>query len=426
MLSILMIVFLALLALGCPIAIGMCFASFVALFWGNTTVPLTVVPQRMFVTIDSFSMMAIPLFILAGELMNSAGITRRIINFCSALVGHIRGGLAHVNILASMLFAGISGAAAADSASLGSMLIPAMIEDGYDADFSVAVTATSSTIGPIIPPSIMMIIYGSMAGVSIGALFMGGVIPGILIGIVLMVIAYIISCKRGYKAEAKKSLGEIFVAFKESLVALVMPLIVLGGILFGIFTTTEAGCIAVVYALIAGAAMRELHLKDLFRIFLSAALTTASTMFVLASAQALGWILARAQFPQMVVKALLGVSDNGTVIFLLILLFLFVLGFFMDGTAAMIILIPVFLPVIAQYGWDPIQFADCIIMMLLVGAVTPPVGVLLFICCGIAKISIAQAAKAVWPFVFGEIAVILLCVFIPQLITFLPDMIYGG
>lgn len=255
---------------------------------------------------------------------------------------------------------------------------------------------------------------------------MGGVIPGILIGIVLMVIAYIISCKRGYKAEAKKSLGEIFVAFKESLVALVMPLIVLGGILFGIFTTTEAGCIAVVYALIAGAAMRELHLKDLFRIFLSAALTTASTMFVLASAQALGWILARAQFPQMVVKALLGVSDNGTVIFLLILLFLFVLGFFMDGTAAMIILIPVFLPVIAQYGWDPIQFADCIIMMLLVGAVTPPVGVLLFICCGIAKISIAQAAKAVWPFVFGEIAVILLCVFIPQLITFLPDMIYGG
>lgn len=426
MLSILMIVFLALLALGCPIAIGMCFASFAALFWGNTTVPLTVVPQRMFVTIDSFSMMAIPLFILAGELMNSAGITRRIVNFCSALVGHIRGGLAHVNILASMLFAGISGAAAADSASLGSMLIPAMIEDGYDADFSVAVTATSSTIGPIIPPSIMMIIYGSMAGVSIGALFMGGVIPGILIGIVLMVIAYIISCKRGYKAEAKKSLGEIFVAFKESLVALVMPLIVLGGILFGIFTTTEAGCIAVVYALIAGAAMRELHLKDLFRIFLSAALTTASTMFVLASAQALGWILARAQFPQMVVKALLGVSDNGTVIFLLILLFLFVLGFFMDGTAAMIILIPVFLPVIAQYGWDPIQFADCIIMMLLVGAVTPPVGVLLFICCGIAKISIAQAAKAVWPFVFGEIAVILLCVFIPQLTTFLPDMIYGG
>lgn len=425
MLSILLITFLILLILGCPIAIGMCFASFSALLFGNTPVPLTVVPQRMFVTIDSFSMMAIPLFILAGELMNSAGITRRIVNFCSALVGHIRGGLAHVNILASMLFAGISGAAAADSASLGSMLIPAMIEDGYDADFSVAVTATSSTIGPIIPPSIMMIIYGSMAGVSIGALFMGGVIPGILIGLVLMGISYVISCKRGYKAEKKKTPREVWIAFKESLVALIMPVIVLGGILFGIFTTTEAGCIAVVYALIAGMIMKELHVNDLFRVFLSAALTTASTMFVLASAQALGWILARAQFPQMVVNMLLGVSDNGTIIFLLILLFLFFLGFFMDGTAAMIILIPVFLPVIAQYGWNPIQFADCIIMMLLVGAVTPPVGVLLFICCGIAKISIAQAAKAVYPFVFGEIAVIILCVFVPQLITFIPHLLYG-
>lgn len=425
MLSILLISFLVLLVVGCPIAVGMGFASYMALHFGNINVPLTVVPQRMFVTIDSFSMMAIPLFILAGELMNSAGITRRIVNFCSALVGHIRGGLAHVNILASMLFAGISGAAAADSASLGSMLIPAMIEDGYDADFSVAVTATSSTIGPIIPPSIMMIIYGSMAGVSISALFMGGVIPGILIGLVLMGIAYVISCKRGYKAEPKKTPREIFIAFRESLVALVMPLIVLGGILFGIFTTTEAGCIAVVYALVAGILMKELHLKDLFRIILSAALTTASTMFVLSSAQALGWILARAQFPQMIVSFLLGVSDNGTVIFLLILLFLFFLGFFMDGTAAMIILIPVFLPVIAQYGWNPIQFADCIIMMLLVGAVTPPVGVLLFICCGIAKISIAQAAKAVYPFVFGEIAVIILCVFIPQLITFIPNLLYG-
>lgn len=288
MLSILLITFLALLILGCPIAIGMCFASFSALLFGNTPVPLTVVPQRMFVTIDSFSMMAIPLFILAGELMNSAGITRRIVNFCSALVGHIRGGLAHVNILASMLFAGISGAAAADSASLGSMLIPAMIEDGYDADFSVAVTATSSTIGPIIPPSIIDDhLRFHWPGVSIGALFMGGVIPGILIGLVLMGIAYVISCKRGYKAEKKKTPREVWIAFKESLVALIMPVIVLGGILFGIFTTTEAGCIAVVYALIAGVIMKELHVKDLFRVFLSAALTTASTMFVLASAQAL-------------------------------------------------------------------------------------------------------------------------------------------
>ena len=425
MIQILMITFLVLLVLGCPIAIGMGLASFASLIFSHSRVPLTVVPQRMFVTIDSFSMMAIPLFILAGELMNGAGITRRIVNFCSALVGHIRGGLAHVNILASMFFAGISGAAAADSASIGSMLIPAMIEDGYDADFSVAVTATSSTIGPIIPPSIMMIIYGSMAGLSIGSLFMGGVIPGILIGLALMVVAYVISVKRNYKKERRKSLREVWQAFYRSLPALVMPVIVMGGILSGIFTTTEAGCIAVIYAVIAGCLMRELTLKGIVRAVISASVTTASTMFVLASAQALGWILARGQFPQMVVNVRVKLTDNPTIIFLLIMAFLFVLGFFMDGTAAMIILIPVFLPIVAQYGWNPIQFADCVVMILLVGAVTPPVGVLLFICCGIAKISIAQAAKAIWPFVLAEIAIILLCVLFPGLITTIPRMIYG-
>ena len=425
MLKILIISFLGLMILGCPIAMAMGLSSFAALFFSGSTVPLTVVPQRMFVTIDSFSMMAIPLFIFAGELMNSAGITKRIVDFCNALVGHIRGGLAHVNILASMFFAGISGAAAADSASIGSMLIPAMIEDGYDADFSVAVTATSSTIGPIIPPSIMMIIYGSMAGLSIGSLFMGGIIPGILIGFALMAVAYVISVKRNYKKEAKKSLKEIWVAFYRSLPALIMPLIVMGGILSGVFTTTEAGCIACIYAIIAGFCMKELTVKTVFRAVISASITTASTMFVLSSAQALGWILARAQFPQMVVGGLLNVSSNPTVIFLLIIAFLFVLGFFMDGTAAMIILIPVFLPIVAQYGWSPIQFADCVVMILLVGAVTPPVGVLLFICCGIAKISITQVSKAVWPFVFAEVGIIILCVFIPQLITWIPSLVYG-
>lgn len=425
MLKILILTFLALMILGCPIAMAMGLASFASLFFTGSTIPLTVVPQRMFVTIDSFSMMAIPLFILAGELMNSAGITKRIVDFCNALVGHIRGGLAHVNILASMFFAGISGAAAADSASIGSMLIPAMIEDGYDADFSVAVTATSSTIGPIIPPSIMMIIYGSMAGLSIGSLFMGGIIPGILIGFSLMAVAYVISVKRNYKKEAKKTFKQIWVAFCRSLPALVMPIIVMGGILSGVFTTTEAGCIACVYAIIAGFLMKELTLKTALRAIISASITTASTMFVLSSAQALGWILARAQFPQMVVGALLKVSPNPTVIFLLIIAFLFVLGFFMDGTAAMIILIPVFLPIVAQYGWNPIQFADCVVMILLVGAVTPPVGVLLFICCGIAKISITEAAKGVWPFVFAEVAIIILCVLCPQLITWIPGLIYG-
>ena len=422
MLEPLLISFVVLMAVGVPIAFAMGVASFFALIVGST-VPLTVVPQRIFVAIDSFPMMAIPLFILAGELMNGAGITARIVRFSSALVGHIRGGLAHVNILASMFFAGLSGSANADSASLGSMLIPAMVEDGYDADFSVAVTATSSTIGPIVPPSIMMIIYGSITGDSIGAMFLGGILPGILLGLALMVVAYKISVKRGYKAEKRVPLRGIVQAFVSSLVALIMPFIILGGILSGWFTATEAGVVAVVYGLCAGVAMKELTPRKMYTIFTNAAITSAVTMFVLASAQILGWILARERFPQLVVGYLLSISDSPTIIFLMILAFLFVLGFFMDGSAAVIILVPVFVPIIQQYGYDPIHFAVVVIMMMVVGGVTPPVGVLLFICCGIARISLAKASRAVIPFVLAMITIILICALVPPLVTFIPSLL---
>ncbi len=420
MLEALLIAFGGLMALGVPIAFSMGIASFLALVVGGG-IPLNVVPQRIFVAIDSFSMMAIPLFILAGELMNGAGITARIVRFSSALVGHIRGGLAHVNILASMFFAGLSGSASADSASLGSMLIPAMVEDGYDADFSVAVTATSSTIGPIIPPSIMMIIYGSITGDSIGAMFLGGIVPGIMLGGTLMIVAYVISVKRGYKAEKRVPLMGVLRAFVQSLVALVMPIIILGGILSGVFTATESGVVAVVYGLFAGLYMRELTPRKIVGIFTSAAITSAITMFVLASAQALGWILARERFPQLIVNSLASMSDNPTVIFLLILAFLFVLGFFMDGSAALIILVPVFVPIIQKFGYNPIHFAVTVVMMLLVGGVTPPVGVLLFITCGIAKISIVKASRAIIPFVAAMVVLILIVMLVPPLVTFIPS-----
>lgn len=421
MLSALLASFGLFLIIGLPIAFGMGLASFIALMIGGK-IPLNVVPQRIFVAIDSFSMMAIPLFILAGELMNGSGITARIVRFSSALVGHIRGGLAHVNILASMFFAGISGSAAADSASLGSMLIPAMVEDGYDADFAVAVTATSSTIGPIIPPSIMMIIYGSITGDSIGSLFLGGVVPGVMIGLSLMFVAYVIAVRRGYKAEKRVPLRGLFDAFLKSLVALIMPFIILGGILSGVFTATESGVIAVVYGIGAGLYLKELNGKKLVAIFINSGITSATTMFVLASAQILGWVLARERFPQLVVSGLVSLSESPMIIFLLILAFLFVLGFFMDGTAAMIILVPVFAPIIQRFGYHPTQFAVVVIMMLLVGAVTPPVGVLLFITCGIAKISIVTASRAVIPFVFAMLVVILLCAFIPQLVVYIPSL----
>ncbi len=424
MLETLLFSFAVLMLVGVPIAFSMGIASFLALIIGGG-VPLNVVPQRIFVAIDSFSMMAIPLFILAGELMNGAGITARIVKFSSALVGHIRGGLAHVNILASMFFAGLSGSANADSASLGSMLIPAMVEDGYDADFSVAVTATSSCIGPIIPPSIMMIIYASITGDSIGAMFLGGIVPGILLGLALMTVAYYISVKRGYKAEKRVPILGIIKAFWGSLIALIMPIIILGGILSGIFTATESGVIAVVYGMIVGLFLRELTPKKVVNVFISAAITSATTMFVLASAQILGWILARERFPQLIVEQLLMISDNGTIIFLLILAFLFVLGFFMDGSAVVIILVPVFVPIIAQYGYDPVHFAVVAIMMMVVGGVTPPVGVLLFICCGIARISLMKASRAVIPFVVSMIVIILICALVPSLVTFIPHLLMG-
>lgn len=421
MLKILIISFLLFLIVGVPIGFAMGIGSALAVVFGGD-IPHIIIPQRIFVAIDSFPMMAIPLFVLAGELMNTGGITKRIVVFSRSLVGHIRGGLAHVNILASMFFAGISGAAAADSSAIGSMLIPAMVEDGYDPDFSVAVTASSSTIGPIIPPSILMIIYGSMGGLSIGSLFLGGIIPGIMIGIALMLVAYFISVKKGYSKDARASLKQIWQSFKKAIIALIMPFIILGGILSGVFTATEAGVVAVIYGLIIGIFFKEINKKNIKKIAVDSAIVTATTMFVIASAQIMGWILAIEKFPQLVVDTLLTVSNNPTIIMLLILLFLFVLGFFMDGTAAIIILVPVFVPIVNNFGFDPIHFALLVVMTVLVGAITPPVGVLLFINCAIAKIPLSEGARAIWPFVLAMITVILLCAFIPQLVTLIPHL----
>jgi C4-dicarboxylate transporter DctM subunit len=397
-------------------------AAFLSIFISGS-LPAIIVPQRIFVAVDSFSMLAIPLFILAGELMNGGGITTKIVNFSRSLVGHIKGGLAQVNILASIFFAGISGTAAADSASLGAMLIPAMEKDGYDTDFAVAVTACSSCVGPIIPPSVVMIIYGSISGESIGRLFMGGLIPGLIMGIGMMVVAYVISVKRDYKSYKKATCKEIWISFKSSIVALVMPLIIMGGILSGIFTTTEAGVVAVVYGLIVGLVTKEIKLKDIKGLFVRTGVTSSVVMFVIGSAQIVGWLLARERFPQMIVAALLSVSSNPVIILTLILLFLFVLGFVMDGTAALIILVPVLMPVIQQYGFDPIQFAVCMCMILIAGAVTPPVGTMLFITCGIAQISITDVTKAITPFLSVIIVTIFACAYIPSLVTFLPNLL---
>jgi len=421
MLLVLFISFFILLFINVPVAFVMGISSLLAV-WLTNDLPLNMLVTRMFVAVDSFPIMAIPFFIMAGNIMNAGGITKRIVNFSSSLVGYVRGGLAHVNILASMFFAGISGSATADSSALGAMLIPMMVEDGYSPEFSVAVTATSSTIGPIIPPSIMMVLYGVIANVSIAGLFFGGMIPGILVGIALMTMSYFISVKKGYGTVCTFSIKNIWVNFKRTLIALVMPVIILGGILSGIFTATESGVVATVYALIIGLFVyRTIKFKDLPKLLIDSAVVTTICLFVLATASIFGWLLAWGGLPEIILNILLGISGNPKVVEILIIVFILFLGLFVEGTPVLIIFAPIFVPVISRLGLDPLHFGVIFIMAVLIGSVTPPVGILLYISCAIAKIPVSQASKVIWPFVFMMILVLFLCVFFPSIITFIPE-----
>ncbi len=424
MLAALFIVFVALVACNIPIAFAMLCASTVALILGD--MPFALITTRLFVQVDSFPLMAIPFFIFAGEIMNAAGITKRIVNFAQSLVGHIKGGLAHVNILSSIFFAGISGSATADTSALGSMLIPIMRKDGYSAEFSVAVTAASSTIGPIIPPSIMMVMYGVIANESVAKLFIGGLIPGVLVGITQMVMSYRMAVKKGYGSIGKFSIINVVKNFKKSILAIIMPLIILGGILSGVFTATEAGVVACVYAMIIGLFVyKKIGLKDLPRIFFKSAKVTAQALFIVASASMFSWILAWTGFPSMVLDMLLKISSNPTIILFLIIGFILVLGLFVEGTPVLIIFAPVFVPVMESLGVSLVLFGVLFVMAVLVGSITPPVGVLLYLGCGIAEIPVSQASKVIWPFVLTIILVIFVCALFPTVVTSLPRMLYG-
>jgi len=414
-------VFLVSVFLGMPVAFSMMFAGIIAII-GIGGISLLLVPQKLFLSLNSFPMMAVPFFILAGQIMNTGGITRRLVNLSKALIGHFRGGLAQVNILTSMLFAGISGSASADAAAIGAVLIPAMVEDGYDRPFSVGVTASSACIGPIIPPSIVMVIYGSLTNLSIAALFLAGMIPGILIGFALMFVVFLYARKRGYRAHAKASLSMILQGFKEAFWALVAPVIIIGGILSGAFTATEAGVVACVYSFIVGKFVyRELSFAQIKEVVLSSAITTSVAMIIISGASVFGWVLAYKQLSSILVSGLLNISGNPYVIYLLVVLLLLVIGLFVEGLAAMIIFIPVLTPVASQMGYDPIHFALIVIITLLIGTVTPPVGLQLYISCAVAGIPVSKAT--VWAFVGAMIVVLLILLFVPELVTFIPKAV---
>ena len=415
-------VLLVTLVIGLPLPFSLGVASLSALLVMD--LPLPIVPQRFIAGIDSFAFMAIPFFLLVGELMNTSGITTRIINLSNALVGHITGGLAQVNVISSMFFGGISGSSTADTASIGSILIPAMKKEGYDGDFAVALTATSSCCGPLIPPSIGLVLYGVIANVSITKLFLAGYIPGLMLGIGLLLTSYVISKRRGYPTQPRASVAVMVQAFLASFWAAALPFLIIGGLLSGVFTVTEAACVAVVYTLIVGLAIyRELSVPDLIRVFKIATVKCGVMMSVAASALIFAWVLTVMEVPQQLADAILTVSDNKYVVLLLLNIFFLIIGTFMEPKASLLILMPVLLPVLPQFDIDLIHFGIIIIFNNLIGLITPPIGLVLNLASKIGDVPIDKAAVAALPFLGTMLMILMIITYVPALILWLPNMI---
>ena len=421
--ALLAVVFVFTMALGIPVAFCLALTSLIVLLVIGD-IPLHLLPQRMFTGMDSFPLMAVPFFILAGELMNSAGITKRIVGFATVLVGSIRGGLAHVNIVASMFFAGISGSAVADTAAMGSILIPAMEKDNYDKTFSAAVTAASSVVGPIIPPSIPVVIYAMVGSVSVGGLFLAGMMPGILIGVGLMTVSYFLAKKHNYGTKKPlASFREIGKATRGALIPLLMPIIILGGILSGVFTPTEAASIAVAYALFVGFfVLRTIRLKNLPDIFFRSMVTTSTILLIMATANIFTWILGTQQIPQTLARAVTSLTTDPFVLLLLINIILLVIGCFLEGLAALVIMVPILLPLATQAGIDPLHFGIVVVMNLVIGLITPPLGLCLFVVCSVAKVDLMRLIRVTLPFLAVELAALLLVTYVPAIPLWIPHL----
>jgi len=411
------------ISLGIPIVFSIGLSSLTELLLFEKGLTLNFIISKLYEGMDSFVLLAIPFFILAGELMNRGGLTKSLVGLSSVLVGHLRGGLAHVNIVASMFFSGISGSCIADSSAIGSILIPTMTEHGYDKDFSVAVTASSSVIGPIIPPSIQMVIYSSVTNVSIGAMFMGGVLPGILIGISLMFVSYLICLMRGYEQRDKRSsLDEIFKALKDSILALFIPVIIIGGIVSGIFTATEAGVIVVMYSFFVTLIIKKsLTLKDLPKIMIDSSVTTTIVMLVMGIGNVFGQVLLRNLFQEKVYIYLTSLARSPNTIVIIMSVFLLIMGCFIDGAVLIVLFAGSFSKIALSLGFDPIHIGVIIVIVSLIGAITPPVGDLLFINCAIANIPLAKASRLILPFVLAIYFICILCLYFPGIVTFIPN-----
>ncbi len=414
-------IFIVLLLIGAPISIAIGAGAVCGCF--ALHYPLMVVGQKMTTGVDSYLLIAVPLFIFAGNLMNEGKITEKIFDFAQSLVGWIPGGLGHANIVASIIFAGMSGSAAADAGGLGTIEMEAMKTNGYDDEFSASVTAASSVIGPIFPPSIPLIIYGSVASVSVAKLFMGGVVPGLLMGAALMVLVLIFALIRGYE-RTKFSLKELINSFKGSILSLITPLIILAGFTTGWVTPTEASCIAVIYSLVIAALVyRTLSFREFLKCALNSAVTAANTLFIIGTSTLFTYIMVKEGISKQIATFILGISSNPAVILLVINIILLLLGMFMEPGAILTLMLPVLLPIVQGLNLDLVHFGVVMVLNLMIGQVTPPFGVCLFIISDLAKLKLEILYKGILPFIIPLVATLLLCTYFPGIVTWLPNLL---
>jgi C4-dicarboxylate transporter, DctM subunit len=418
-------VLLLLILMNLPIvvAIGLtAVAFFVALGQGGL---LTMLPQRMYSGTTGFVLLAVPFFILAGNLMNSGGITTRIFRFAKALVGHVPGGLGQVSVISSMIFSGMSGSAVADAAGLGQIQHKAMVENGYEPSVSASIVAAASTIGPVIPPSIPFVLYGALTSVSVARLFLAGFLPGVIMGLAMMIALAIMAGPRGFPRSPRAGLREVWDSFVAAILPLLAPVIIIGGILSGLFTPTEASVIVCIYAVILGFVYHDLRVKDLPEIIWKSIKQSSGLLLIMAVANFFGWLTIYQQIPDGIIAGLTGTGTSAGGVIWMVVIIVLILGCFLEGNAIFLITIPIFLPVATQYGLDLVNFGVVMTLLIMIGNLTPPVGMCLFAVSGFSRVGIMAISREVWPYIVGIFLVTLLIAFVPQIATWLPNLVMG-
>lgn len=424
MILLIVVLFCILLVLGVPVAYSMAVSSIVVIV-ADPALPSTIMAQKIFTSLDSFSFIAIPLFMMAGSLMNASGITEKLIEFCMALVGHLKGGLAHAAVITGMLMAGVSGSSVADSSAVGTIMVPSLEKEGYDRGFACALISSAGSLGPVIPPSIIMIVYSGVISISIGKLFMAGIVPGILLGLGMMVYNYLYAKKHQIPQTKFAGFGNIAHTFLKCAGALVMPFIILGGILSGIVTATESGILAVIYGIIYGFVTKKLTVKKLLECTHDAVSSSAQPMIIIAFASLFGYVLTYYGLGSLIGNFMMSITTNKYVVLLLIFAIIYIAGMFVESTAVLLILVPVFSPLITLFNFDPLHFAIVCIISLVLGGISPPVGIVMYVVSSVTKTDLSRIIRHIWPFVFIFSLGVILVIFVPQVALFIPNLLYG-